>query len=1095
MLGTLLQLDDEKRKEQEAQRKRDTKKPAQYPGFAETGIDEATWRSQQPEIDNRSKLSKLWDTVNIGDSGRSWNTKTPDKNKSVIDSVGDVATGLFSGTEKTLDAVEALTGITQRKQDARDKKYNSDINDINAKLDKDPNNKDLQAKKKKIRDTYTAALQSDLEDTKWAGTEDKGVGDRVKKAAGVSAQAVSEWIPVGKGAQAGRLAEKSAAKGTAGLSRMAKAKLAAKVGGQQAVVGAVGGAGGAAAEDGVTIKDVAKQALTGGLVSGTLGAAGTTIPSFGRKTPTEGRMPVETIAPTDAAPEAMNGIAPTAIESPTVSAPVATPTERVTQALAAVEGNDSVTLEAPIVINRTGGGKIAEAAVEPPTVETLSATVQKAPAVEGAEPSVQLKVLDDVQREADARTPGGETVPHNQVAETKTQKGAQYLVDDLEKLQKDTGIDVEALDREVAAKLTGETRRSNFQEFKDKMGRNFQDTLTYAARSLGKTGTDFVYDMLQGNKFKRDALTSLREDMAYISKLNKKLSGSSLASRRDVGARIGQALDDRANVDQYLTKPEERELFDRYVKIFDYIKILREKSGLETLENYRPWVNMKEAAEPPTWLAENVTNKRTQTLSRFSKERTRTEVDDKVDNNLADMIYGYVNSQLNELAYDAPVRKFKGNIDGMTAGNRAGVAEMNEGLDYMRTLVEQAVNPARKNPVERAVNKLTSNVYGSVLPFNVRLAIQNKTQKFVANSRVSKGARSMAKKISEADAKELEKGLIFGDTTVYGQLEDVNPIPTGKGKAVLEKVKKVDPYQVSEHNNVISSYHKGAMQAVKDSEAYKAAKANGMKTEDAIHAALQDPAVKEAAIRRGNVVVNDTQFGASPLARPEMLREEGSIWGVLPKKTIYMFTRFPIGMSQHALEVLDSKGTRALEMLKNGDPRTVPIVEMRTNYRALLESMKDSKKALDAGSDIGIPKEVLSEQIKVVSKNLKTIDKEIKKTSQIRSGKTVKNLAKMWAAAAAIQIVFDGGIQSFADDPAGTTAEAVGKTNPTMSNRVVGEYSPLAAITSSASPLDRYGNVNERAITNYIPGVGLAVNRGRDIQKIVESLTGASQDQ
>lgn len=705
---------------------------------------------------------------------------------------------------------------------------------------------------------------------------------------------------------------------------------------------------------------------------------------------------------------------------------------------------------------------------------------------------MQLKVLDDIQREADFRAPGDANTPHAQQTETKVQKGAQYIVDDIDALQKQTGIDVDPLDRKVAGALTGEVRRSGYQEFKDKMGRNFQDTLTYAARTMGKTGTDFVYDMLQGNKFKRDALTALRDNMSEISKLNKKLAGKSLTARRDLGARIGAALDDRANVGQLITKPEERKLFDRYVQVFDYIKGLREKSGLETLENYRPWVNMKEAAEPPTWLAENVTNKRTQTLSRFSKERTRTEVDDKVDNNLADMIYGYVNSQLNEMAYDAPVRKFKGNIDNLNAGNKANVAGMNDGLDYMRTLVEQAVNPARKNPAERFAGKLTSNVYGAVLPFNVRLAIQNKTQKFVANSRVSKGARSMAKKLSESDAKELEKGLIFGDTTVYGQLEDVNPVPSGKGKGVIEKVKKVDPYQKSEHNNVITSYHKGAMQAVKESEVYKAAKANGQKTEEAIHTALQDPQVRESAIRRGNVVVNDTQFGASPLARPEMLREEGSLWGIIPKKIIYMFTRFPIGMSQHTLEVLDNKGTRALEMLKNGDPRAVPIAEMRTNFHVLLDSMKDAQKALDKGTDIGIPKDVLNEQIAVVGKNLKTIDSQAKKLSQIRGGKTVKNLGKMWAAAAAIQIIFDGGIQSFADDPVGTSTEAINKTNPTMGNRVVGEYSPLAAITSSASPINKYGKINTRAVTNYIPVVGLAVNRGRDIQKLVESLTGSS---
>jgi hypothetical protein len=459
------------------------------------------------------------------------------------------------------------------------------------------------------------------------------------------------------------------------------------------------------------------------------------------------------------------------------------------------------------------------------------------------------------------------------------------------------------------------------------------------------------------------------------------------------------------------------------------------------------------------------------------------------------MIYGYVNSQLNELAYDAPVKKFKTNFDNITSGNKAQAAHMNDGIDYLRTLVEQAVNPQRKSPVERFAGKLTSNVYGSILPFNVRLAVQNKSQKFVANSRVSGAARSLAKKMDEADLKDLEGGIVFGDSTVYGQLEDINPLPKGTRGKLVEKAKKVDPYQRSEADNVLTSYYKGVAQAIVESDQYKAALANGASKKEAAKIALQTPDIKEAAIRRGNVVVNDTQFGASPLARPEMLREEGSIWGVLPKKSVYMFTRFPIGMSQHVLETLNSKNARALEILKNGDPRTVPIAEMRTNYSVLLESMKDAKTAIKEGADINIPENVLDDQIKVVADNLKIIDKEAKKASQIRTGKAVKNLGKMWAAAALIQIIFDGGLQSFAEDPVAVGGEAISKTNPTVGNRIVGSYSPLASISTSASPLDRRGDLNERALLNYIPVVGLAVNRGRDIQKIYESLAGSSEQQ
>jgi hypothetical protein len=212
--------------------------------------------------------------------------------------------------------------------------------------------------------------------------------------------------------------------------------------------------------------------------------------------------------------------------------------------------------EIPIV--RQKNNVVMAAKVEPPTVASL-------------EVPLNMKVMKDFQDEVASRTPTDKPVA--QKAETQVQQGAQYIVDDIDELQKATGIDVAPLDRQVAASLTGEVRRSTFQEFKDKMGRNFQDTLTYASRTIGREGADFVYDMLKGNKFKRDALDALRTPLQELEKLNKKVVGKSLTARRDAGARIGQALDDRANADQYLKTPQELELFDNYVKVFELILI------------------------------------------------------------------------------------------------------------------------------------------------------------------------------------------------------------------------------------------------------------------------------------------------------------------------------------------------------------------------------------------------------------------------------------------------------------------------------------------------------------------------------------------
>lgn len=1067
--------------------------------------------------DKRNLASKLFDTVNLIDSGRSFSTAEPSKEqkkKSGASQGIDIGGLMFENTIKlgnnaidagreSVELGRALTGALTGNEEAEQAAIN-------------------RAETGNWSDEGRGILgKGGIITNKEAG-EPISPGRLTKKIIGGGLGVAGEILPAGKGVQAGKVAAKEAAEqGGKQAGRIVMAKTAARAGAEGAALGAAGGAGSASLDDNASIKDIAVSALTGAGFGGVLGSGSAYIPAAA--TSVRGLDERGSVRNPLYKSRISDELQPS-IDRGRLSSNVKT--EKIDNLQAGADTGlvndlDRTTVDDykvrlqrgeeldPIIVQRGDDGRISvqdgahrlEAARELgitdiPTIRQKTNVVMAEkvapPTAATLEAPAGMRVIDDFNREANFRSPGDETVAPKQIGETKVQKGAQYIIDDLDKLQKETGIEVQPLNRRVAGALTGEVRRSGWQEFKDKMGRNFQDTLTYSARTVGKPGVDLVYDMLQGNKFKRDALDALRPAMDKINKLNKSISGKSLTSRRDVGARIGAALDDRANAQQYLRTDKERELFDNYVQVFDYVKQLREKGGLETVENYRPWVNMKEASEPPTWLADSVTTKKVQTESRFSKTRTSTEAGDDVETNLADMIYGYVNSQLNEMAYDAPVKKFKGNFDSINAGNRANAAELNDGVTYLNELVQQAVNPQRKDPATRLISKLTSNVYGAVLPFNPRLAIQNKTQKFAANSRVSKGARRLAGKMDAADLKELEKGLIFGDNTVYGQIEDVNPTPTGR-KPLREKVEKIDYYQKSEKNNVLTSFNKGAAQAIIDSPQYKALVKSGVKKKDAAKQALQDPAVKEAAIRRGNIVVNDTQFGASALARPAALRSEGSVFGI-PIKTFTMFTRFPIGMSQHVLETLNGKSTRALEALKNGDPRAVSISEMRTNYHALLDSMEDAHKAVKSGRYTGIPEDVLSEQIKTVKKNLKVIDKQAKKASQIRGGKTLRNFTKMWVAAAAIQVIFDTGIQSFEDDPVGTTQEALSKTNPTATSFIAGQNSKLGGIGSAALPVDKYGGVNERAVANYIPGVGLAVNRARDIKKLYNSLTGAEEE-
>lgn len=1199
--------------------------------------------------DKRNLASKIFDTLNPVDSGRSFTTATPSEEgakQGVFEQTKEIGKSLYSGTEKVGDAIDALTGAAERRQ---------------KELDRKLQNKEI------TREEYQSELQKILKDTEWAGTEDKGTLDRLKKSGGVAAETVSEWIPVSRGAKIAKEAKKA---GT--VTKGIRAKVAADAALQGAAVGGVGGAAGAATEDGSTIEDIAKGGVTGAAGGAVLGAAGSQIGLRKALMPDErgslsvykGKIGKDLQERVDAGKLDGNIVTKNAndlqLGSDTLGDVVPATVEDYKVKLQRGEEID------PIIIKRGSDGLdyVADGKhrlqaaqelgindiptirqtdnialpdkVAPPTEETLNAVIpNRVMAADAAKPAtavakltpakdfsaqafkdiqdsggttigldgkrptsgysfspykdretiipkdkftqkdiddfkakntdllsdpgnkfgawtnengevvldvsrvaddlntahreafdnqqdaiwdlgkgeeiktvepvepVKLKVLEDLEDEARVRSPGGEAVKPLQNEKTHAEQGAQYIGQDLVRLEKETGLDVVPVKQDVAKKVSQSLQGhidqpTGGQSIRKSFANQSQDSLSVAAKTVGKEGKDFVYGMLQGEKFKRDTLSHLREPLQEIRKVSDDLIGkkrfgkASRTAKIDLGRRLGAALDDRANPTKYLKNEKEMKLYDQYVQVFDYIKAIREKTGLEVQENYRPWVKMRTASEQPVWLADSLTNSRADTISRFSKERIRDEASDDVDDNLIDMIYGYVNSQLNEFAYDAPVKSFKKALSEAPSTSRLNSPQFREGMDYLATLTKQAISPKPKTKVEKLITEAGSRVYGAVLPFNPRLTFQNKTQKWAANSRVSKGAVQLSKKMKGEEFADLEKGLVYGDSTIFGQLQDMSEVPDIKGKGFKDKARKFDYYQNSEHQNVVTSFRKGAAQAAIESEPYKAAVKSGAKKIDALKTALADPEVQKLAVARGNMVVNDTQFGASHIARPAVLRSEGSIFGI-PARSLTMFTRFPIGMSNHVLEIINGKGARALDVLKNGDPRGSSIAEMRNSYGVLLDALKDSKKSIDNGVDIGIPKATLNNQISTIQKNLNVIDKELKKYSQVRGGKTAANLAKMWTAAAAIQIIFDGGIQSFADDPVGSSTGALGRTNPTATGMIVGDQSKLGSITSAASPINKYGKLNTRALTNYIPGVGLAVNRGRDIKKIYESLAGPGE--
>lgn len=723
------------------------------------------------------------------------------------------------------------------------------------------------------------------------------------------------------------------------------------------------------------------------------------------------------------------------------------------------------------------------ASVEPHTVASLEAPVE-------------VKVFKPLRDEVAEQKPDFKATDT-----THFEEGASMNADEISRLANELGIDLAEFDKNVVRELSKKgVEYGRKEQIFNSISKIAQDTATFAGKTLGRDGTNLVYDLIKGENFMKQHMEMLgpmmRDTQDLINKIINPKSGvvdkikgtrKSSVAREKLFHNVVLALEDRANAGKYLRNDNEMELFKRFESFFDYFKEMRIAQGMHVEENYRPWVKMMVASDPPKY---SITNKRINVDSPFSKERTGDEPFDKIEGDLGKLMHGYAMSQLSEMAYKAPIERFNKNFADSRAWTRIRKQDMDTGLEYINNLLNNAVRPNKKNILERGIDKSVSTVYENILKYNARVALLNLPQRWLSNTQVSKTAVKQAKNMSKELTDEIMPGMAFGSKTVNDMAAELDVAYGGaKTRKISEFLSKHDFEAKSEIANIVDGYKKGFMQGIMDTDPYKVARQQGMDIEQAVRSAMKDPESFEFAARRGNFVVNDTQFGLSKIAKPLMLRAGGS-YG----RPFQMFIRFPLGMSNFALQSMNSKKLRALEFLKRGNPAEGSLGDLHMAGRAMQDTIEESLQAAKQGVDVNVPVNVLEEQLKVAKKNLAIIDDSIEKLSTTSGKNNFGTMAKMWGAAAAIQVIFDGGMQAVLDDPTGPEAQqAASRSNPTISDRIAGQNSVLGGITSAASPVDKYGGLNERAMLNLVPGVGLAANRGRDIKSIIDSFTGSEE--
>jgi len=600
-------------------------------------------------------------------------------------------------------------------------------------------------------------------------------------------------------------------------------------------------------------------------------------------------------------------------------------------------------------------------------------------------------------------------------------------------------------------------------------GEKITNSWNRATQLGGHTGSEVAGNILKATKGRADIQESVAPHLDKIKQLGKEVSNGSQTVKSDVGKRINDALEDRANADQYLKTPKEKELFDNISQVLDTYKQRMEESGMPVRENYTPYEMMNDALDSDAFAKKGIENKHTNTQSGHAKERTSQERSDLNNENIIDLLPKYSNQMANHISFgsvrDAITNaKFDPHILADKGRTRAAV-------DYLNKMLQDATPSGEKSVVGKGVEKAAGIYYKNALFMNPKNAAFAQIQKVQAMAETSGEARNIAKSLPKDLKADMHKSRWFGDSTINQDVLNNSP------KSQLGKwMRKVDINAKSEESAVRQPFEWGYVDAAMKTDVYKQAIAKGSKPAEAIRAVMDDPEAAHTAEFSGNRLVNDTMFGANSAARPEILRGNGTV-----KRALGMFQRFGLAQTMYIKDAFSPAETRAIGAIMSADPRNVAIAAKRDAMVHYLPKLEDMKKGAGV-KDSSVPwtAKDIDAQIKIVKDAINDTDKVLKQSSSISAPKRLAAVSAMWASSAAVTALWDG-MSHYGDDKHQpiSAGDAIAQSDPTILSKInpMNRYSlPRTGLNSPMNVISPYGGVNNNSLLNLIPGAGI-VNR------------------
>ena len=598
------------------------------------------------------------------------------------------------------------------------------------------------------------------------------------------------------------------------------------------------------------------------------------------------------------------------------------------------------------------------------------------------------------------------------------------------------------------------------------------NTIQRATETLGSFGADVSQQLVKAQKVSSDLKISLRPSLQAISKQSKKMIGDTQTSRTAFGKKLNNALENRTLGDKAFTTQAEKDIYNNTVKVLDAIKVKMQEQGIPVRDNYTPYQMMKDYGESADYLSRGLTDAKTRVESGHVLPRNQDSRGKLNNENILDLLPNYANGMIDHLAFTPVMKAWEEGIGKVPASIRRNTVDFNDGVHYMNRALSDMVNRSSSSLADKAVQGLGNAYYRNALYMNPKNAMYAQLQKLQAVADTTSAGRKAVSGLS----KDMQHTILkehgwFHDLTVsQDAAAGASQAKSNFGKFL----QKTDVNRASEASAVHQPTLWGFADEIIKSDVYKTAKSAGKTEDEAFRIAMKDPQLAKQAEISGNMVTNNTMFGANSAARPEILRGKGVI-----KKAFGMFQRFPLAESNFVKQIFTAKDTRVLDVLQTGDPRKVALGESRMAYNALATRLKDAEKAIKGGAKIkGAPDlQTLGEQIAIAKDAVKKLDAVIKQNSNIKSGQRASAFAAMWVASGAVSTMWDGAL-NYGNPGAKskTLGDQIMQQDPTIASKVA-PWMPYSVaqsgLTSPLIPFNRYGPSAQGAL-NLVPGAGVA---------------------